>query len=553
MATQVQLRRGTAAQHDAFVGKVGELTMVTDTKALRLHDGVTAGGLPIAGSGPPPLGYTPEDAAKKGVAGGYAPLNSGTKIPAEFIQFPEATESSGDLWNVRDFGAKGDGATDDTVAIQNTVTAALVNGGQIRIPAGNYLVSATINCTTNGSLLTTPGRFSIEGDGPGVTRIRYNGPNDPTTPILDVGNTGATESSGVRSFSMIRGICIEHTPGQGKRKICMRMNRMAFWSVHDCWFVSGATNVFMESCLSGAFYSCFFQAGTNGVVARKGTTTGAFSGPNALSFYQCVAGDNAVVAYSFTEPGNVNFFGGSIEGNPGVGIAIVRNLPAGSQGAPPIALSLNGMYFEYNGGAADVRVDIGGTSDKVTVTARDCCFNRLSNTQFTTNGIFVDHSAGAFELIVDGCSFMNYGTYVPSSSRRSINVGGSAPLTNRSLIYRGNTYASAIEAPDWGTLRQGSAVMYAGKVNSFSQVATGITAVGWAPSATGTTGRTRITFAKPLPYPVVQASILGAPGYAVLWAADPAGYWIDIQCYDAVGNGLAITFSFMVVTGNPQL
>jgi hypothetical protein len=44
MATQVQFRRGTTVQNNAFTGAQGELTVDTDLKTLRLHDGATAGG-----------------------------------------------------------------------------------------------------------------------------------------------------------------------------------------------------------------------------------------------------------------------------------------------------------------------------------------------------------------------------------------------------------------------------------------------------------------------------------------------------------------------------
>jgi len=48
MATQVQFRRGTTTQNNAFTGAVGELTYDTEVKTLRIHDGVTAGGGSIA-------------------------------------------------------------------------------------------------------------------------------------------------------------------------------------------------------------------------------------------------------------------------------------------------------------------------------------------------------------------------------------------------------------------------------------------------------------------------------------------------------------------------
>ena len=44
MATQLQLRKGTKIQNDAFTGAEAELTYDTTTKGLRIHDGTTQGG-----------------------------------------------------------------------------------------------------------------------------------------------------------------------------------------------------------------------------------------------------------------------------------------------------------------------------------------------------------------------------------------------------------------------------------------------------------------------------------------------------------------------------
>ncbi|MBD5400737.1 hypothetical protein HDR61_03265 [bacterium] len=48
MAKQIQLRRGTTAEHNNFTGAVGEVTVDTSIKTLRVHDGVTAGGFRLA-------------------------------------------------------------------------------------------------------------------------------------------------------------------------------------------------------------------------------------------------------------------------------------------------------------------------------------------------------------------------------------------------------------------------------------------------------------------------------------------------------------------------
>ena len=47
MATQVQFRRGTTAQHQTFTGAVGEGTVDTDKNICIVHDAVRAGGFPL--------------------------------------------------------------------------------------------------------------------------------------------------------------------------------------------------------------------------------------------------------------------------------------------------------------------------------------------------------------------------------------------------------------------------------------------------------------------------------------------------------------------------
>ena len=48
MAKKLQLKRGTTSQHSSFTGAVGEVTIDTDKKVVVVHDGSTAGGVPLA-------------------------------------------------------------------------------------------------------------------------------------------------------------------------------------------------------------------------------------------------------------------------------------------------------------------------------------------------------------------------------------------------------------------------------------------------------------------------------------------------------------------------
>ena len=48
MTRVLQIRRGNAAQNNNFTGMPGEITMDTDTKTIRIHDGETLGGVAMA-------------------------------------------------------------------------------------------------------------------------------------------------------------------------------------------------------------------------------------------------------------------------------------------------------------------------------------------------------------------------------------------------------------------------------------------------------------------------------------------------------------------------
>lgn len=48
MARQIQIRRGSEAEHENFTGAIGEITMDTTNNTLRVHDGTTVGGTLLA-------------------------------------------------------------------------------------------------------------------------------------------------------------------------------------------------------------------------------------------------------------------------------------------------------------------------------------------------------------------------------------------------------------------------------------------------------------------------------------------------------------------------
>lgn len=75
------------------------------------------------------------------------------------------------IFNVQNFGAKGDGITDDTAAIQSAIdAAAAAGGGQVYLPTGTYIVSGGEE-PSDGCLMLKSNVF-MYGDGMGETNVK---------------------------------------------------------------------------------------------------------------------------------------------------------------------------------------------------------------------------------------------------------------------------------------------------------------------------------------------------------------------------------------------
>lgn len=106
-------------------------------------------------------------------------LQAGTGAVARTVQAKER-----DIISVKDFGAVGDGVTNDTSAVQAAITYAAPLGKSIYLPAGTYKVTSTlIKAQSNYGL-------NMYGDGAALTRISYTTGAAGTPAIRVVGGSG---------------------------------------------------------------------------------------------------------------------------------------------------------------------------------------------------------------------------------------------------------------------------------------------------------------------------------------------------------------------------
>ena len=108
------------------------------------------------------------------------------------------------IFNVKYYGATGNGTTDDTTAIQNALNAAETAGNAtVYFPAGAYLVSSQLSWTAPG----INSRLVIKGDRQGVSAIVWASTSSTVGIVLNNSGTNDVDSSAftIKNLSLYAG------------------------------------------------------------------------------------------------------------------------------------------------------------------------------------------------------------------------------------------------------------------------------------------------------------------------------------------------------------
>lgn len=157
--------------------------------------------------------------------------NGGTVIVAADGGRWKLASSAGRTLSVRWFGAKGDGVTDDTAAIEAAANAAGY-GGSVAFPKGTYLVTSTV---------VLRGATKLLGEGVEASIIYRTGDYGDTFRC----GTVADQSEPARSFEA-RGLCFRHSdnyvsgsatmPNKATSGAHLRLYGAQEAMIYDCWF-----------------------------------------------------------------------------------------------------------------------------------------------------------------------------------------------------------------------------------------------------------------------------------------------------------------------------
>jgi hypothetical protein len=235
--------------------------------------------------------------------------------------------------NVKDYGATGNGVTDDTAAIQAAVNACPV-GGIVYFPPGTYMISATLHLL--------PQR-TYQGAGWGSTIQQMNGTN--LVQLIDFGDTSSTHQNVVirdiqfdgnkmnntttvglylfgLSYSMLYRVRVQNCPGTG---FFIDGNTSAGYTAStnhfvDCWsYGNGGYGIYFSSSVSdnhilGGDYGYNFNAAL--------CTAGPSNSAKSATFWGSTSASSVIF---LTGADSCQLVGNNIEGSSGHGVEVHAN------------------------------------------------------------------------------------------------------------------------------------------------------------------------------------------------------------------------------------
>lgn len=326
-----------------------------------------------------------------------------------------------DLVSVKDFGAKGDGTTDDTASIQAAINLACTYGGNVYLPSGVYKISAPLVFSMNSVITDPVRRPSMSGDGMAGTTI-YQTANANGIEVVGYDPQPA-------GYCLFQDFTLY---GYQKNKLGFALKDIAFVTINNVYLAGWSTGLYGVNVLSSTFNDLVIRFNDGGFYFEPNAAFGFVSEPNAITMSNCTVGNNDSYGGKVIGAGTFNYTGGSIEANgfgtdlssAKWGLAIVD---AGGKLAQQAACAFNisGVYFEANGGQAQFQVQQTVSRPGVTGVLNACSFT-VVGTSYPQQQVYLAASSPsfAFPITFEGCGWAGLSGYSANAGRPTINNVG---------------------------------------------------------------------------------------------------------------------------------
>jgi hypothetical protein len=331
--------------------------------------------------------------------------------------------------SVKDFGAVGNGVTDDTAAIQAAIDSVFnTGGGTVYLPTGTYLVSSIVKNWIGAVTVR------IAGAGKRATKIKKK--SGTTTPILNF----SSDISVIDTYSELCDLWLE---GLGSAtEAGLRVTDWARWTLRNVLIESTNKALHSKGALALDVYDCTLQSNVYGYYCEK-STNNIYS--NLVQFFGGQVSANTTWGMAIQQASGVHLYGtdlsaNGVAGNPSTGAIVVDANVDDESGYAVI--SLNGVWMEANNGCS-LRV---GNATGLMLTLKDVFLTSNENVA----GVGVVNIGTIFSSNISNMTAGGVADVVYIAAGRSTVVGGIInTLNDTSTRYRHiNVTTSAVDLVD---------------------------------------------------------------------------------------------------------
>jgi len=395
-------------------------------------------------------------------------FSAGTVVTSNWLNAVDSTVFD-DVFNVKNYGAVGNGTTDDTAAIQDAIDAAEANGGGlVLLPPGTYLVSDTLTVDNHGVRIIGSGMWNTtlrRGTDYGHT-VLFTGDDNTGSVLLGVGIESMTITS-VGLASSGAHVCFNGVARASAANLYFRDGFIGIQA--DGLTAASISNIYL------VFSNIYGGASTGRRYMQFGTAA-AYPHPSSGDVFVSDFNLRSTTTANATQYGiNIEAADGLWFSNGHVGNTVTANIRIGGPTTDLLNLIFFNSVMSDEGTGSGLLLASYASLGFRTVQFSNCLFKSSGTPAYADNGILVSAGCELDGLLMSNCLITEYGgTGVSLQSTASRNFIFS------DCVVRGNGRDTADTYPGYNLLAGVKNVSIVGGVagQSHASAATGTQSYG---------------------------------------------------------------------------